>query len=544
MIAPTHTSVPAPRSDLHSTSRRSATVPTLWILSILLVWSCLVPGAAQLCAQAVPIGGEFAVSQSTTQCLITPDVAVAPDGRFVVTWNNIQRDELFIRRYDADASPLAGAEMIVSGTDVDLPRIGMDAAGEFVISWDTTGPQGNESSVRRFDSAGTPLGSAFSPGAAGQNASLTTVAVADGGEFVVAWRETSGANSTVKARRVASDGSFLGSEFTVSPSGAGRLTLDAAIEPDGDHFMVAWEDGDPIADVVAKRFASDGTAVGGEFVVNAYTTSDQLDARIAMAASGEFVIAWEGDVPGDGDGAALAEFAADGTPVAETSLGDTVPWQGDPAVAISNDGKSVFAIWTDTNPDALIETTLSANANALLNLDLPDGVPAHSFASVDVDDRDRVVVTWMDDPDLNNCSTIAAQRFQLYRVIGPDPVDSRVHSLAVQAAWKHWVYFPSGPSVLHVTLDGLPASAPNDADLYVRFGDFASLTDFDCRPFSGGGIAETCRVETTGPPILIGINGYSAGQIPFTLTVTETPPEIFADGFESGDTSAWSGSVP
>jgi hypothetical protein len=44
--------------------------------------------------------------------------------------------------------------------------------------------------------------------------------------------------------------------------------------------------------IQGQRFAADGSQVGGEFQVNAYTTGRQLAPRAAMDVDGSFVVAW------------------------------------------------------------------------------------------------------------------------------------------------------------------------------------------------------------------------------------------------------------
>ena len=60
-------------------------------------------------------------------------------------------------------------------------------------------------------------------------------------------------------------------------------------------FVVAWtsesQDGYGYA-VIGRRFARTGAALAAEFQVNTQTVNDQTDAAVAIAAAGDFVIAW------------------------------------------------------------------------------------------------------------------------------------------------------------------------------------------------------------------------------------------------------------
>ena len=42
-----------------------------------------------------------------------------------------------------------------------------------------------------------------------------------------------------------------------------------------------------------RRFGSNGLPIGGQFLVNTYTTNEQIWPSVAVAPSGDFVVAWE-----------------------------------------------------------------------------------------------------------------------------------------------------------------------------------------------------------------------------------------------------------
>ena len=85
-----------------------------------------------------------------------------------------------------------------------------------------------------------------------------------------------------------------------------------AADADGD-FVVVWssnnQDGS-LAGVFGQRYTSAGAAVGAEFQVNTYTTSQQRCPAVAADADGDFVVVWESLRPGRGfDGVFGQRFA-------------------------------------------------------------------------------------------------------------------------------------------------------------------------------------------------------------------------------------------
>ena len=73
---------------------------------------------------------------------------------------------------------------------------------------------------------------------------------------------------------------------------------DVAASMAGD-FVVVWESyGSSGTDattwsVQGQRFASNGSAQGGQFQVNTYTTSDQFLAAVDASGGGDFVVTWD-----------------------------------------------------------------------------------------------------------------------------------------------------------------------------------------------------------------------------------------------------------
>ena len=118
--------------------------------------------------------------------------------------------------------------------------------------------------------------------------------------------------------------------------------------------MVVWTSnvasGDPDFGIVAQRFASDGTAVGGEFSVNTFTTGSQFRPRVEMRDPGAFFIVWGNDSvsAGDADSGSLAgrRFDSAGAPIGDDFQINayTMNNQFNPDVAIDAAGDFV-ATW-------------------------------------------------------------------------------------------------------------------------------------------------------------------------------------------------------
>jgi hypothetical protein len=163
-------------------------------------------------------------------------------------------DSIQAQRFDADGIPL-GAELQVNSFTTDAqrsPAVAMDAQGNFVVVWGSlgsTGPDTSYSSVqaRLYDFSGTPLGPEF------QVNSFTTgyqrypaVATDAAGNFVVVWQSGGSLGSdssgySIQARHFAADGSALGTELQVNTFTTGAQEFVAVAANGQQRFVAVWQ---------------------------------------------------------------------------------------------------------------------------------------------------------------------------------------------------------------------------------------------------------------------------------------------------------------
>jgi hypothetical protein len=146
-------------------------------------------------ASGARVGAEFVVNTYTTGSQYRPSVAMAPDGRFMVVWETFGQDGdnwgVAGRRFDA-SGVAQGADFLVNTYTTGgnrFPAVAADAGGSFVVTWTSPNEDGNALGVlgRRYDVAGSPdppfLVNTYTTG----DQSLSAVAAASNGDFVVAW---------------------------------------------------------------------------------------------------------------------------------------------------------------------------------------------------------------------------------------------------------------------------------------------------------------------------------------------------------------------
>jgi hypothetical protein len=243
-----------------------------------------------------PRGGEFQVNL-VAPGWHWPEVAMRDDGGFVVTWSSSVAGvpEVMARLFDETGIPV-GAEFTVSSTPeaaLGLPSVAMAGDGRFVIARHSGPPSGEESNifVRLFNAGGDPLGDHIRVNEPTGGVQVDpSVAMSDGGDFVVAWRQIRGPDGSLSpgifARRFDAGGNRLGEEIEVNTFVEGRQKRPS-VSMDGEgSFVVAWEG----SDVEGPGF--DPRPVGEEFLVNTYIDLDQAMPSSAMNSRGDFLIAW------------------------------------------------------------------------------------------------------------------------------------------------------------------------------------------------------------------------------------------------------------
>ena len=236
------------------------------------------------------------------------------------------------------------------------PAVAMDDDGCFVVVWRSHVADGRGGGVFAclFDAEGTAPGDEFKVNLSDVDVDTWTpaVAMAPSGDFVVAWVADRGGNCDVVARLFDAEGTPLTDELPVATSAdiaesAPRIAMNAT-----GAFVIVWTNwyGDAQTGrsyVAARTYAADGTPLTEPFEVGDYAQQKWPD--VAMDEAGRFVVAWirMGDTYNRpyGEFIMVRRFDADGAPLgAATHLtGDlNSRWYG-PSVATGRDGRFMVA---------------------------------------------------------------------------------------------------------------------------------------------------------------------------------------------------------
>lgn len=270
-------------------------------------------------------GADVNVTASTTLNEAIQAVGYASNGSSVVLYSQVQPPALaprtlFAQRYGADGQSVGSAIQINAGLlNSNSADMAVLPDGRFVVVWDVTVPASGpipanlDVYARMFNADATPVGNAF---VVSDNTSLDQaipeVAASASGMFAVAWIDdasNSSRQSLVRAQLFDNAGTPIGASVQVNPLpqqqgiGVEIFGPDIAMDADGD-FAVGWveerssindDDGTLISNNVFSRRVSSAGQVHGDVISIASLDPDldtALSVQMAMDSAGNFVVGY------------------------------------------------------------------------------------------------------------------------------------------------------------------------------------------------------------------------------------------------------------
>ena len=338
------------------------------VAAALLLNLLIEPDAA---SAAPPSGSQFQVNTYTTDYQVESRVASDSAGNFVVVWTSSGDPAYAIQgqRYDASGSAIGGQFPVSAPTSAfqRSPSIASDSAGNFVVVWQSDESAGSDSSGfsvqgNRFDTSGSPIGGEFQVDTyTTGNQDQPSVASDSAGDFVVVWESDGSAGSdlsdrSVHGQRYEASGSAIGGEFQINTYTTGLQSHPSVASDSTGKFIVVWQsNGSAGADasgssVQGQRYDASGTAIGGEFQVNTYTTGNQVSPAVASDAAGDFVVVWQSDGSASSDTSGFSvqgqRYDTSGTAIGGEFQVNTYTTgnQGGPSIA-SDAGGNFVVVW-------------------------------------------------------------------------------------------------------------------------------------------------------------------------------------------------------
>jgi len=249
---------------------------------------------------------EFLVNTYTESYQNRPVIAMDSGGNFVVAWNCDLNDddnyEVFARLFDINGNPLSDEFQVNTNIEDDQwePSVGMDSNGNFVITWDSVGQDGDKRGIyaQRFDSTGNTVGEEFQVNNyTADHQREPEMAMSHDGKFVITWssKNQEGEGYGVYAKLFNADGTVLKDEFQVNNITSGNQHIPYVSMNGAGDFVITWSSASPddvAYDVYAKKYDGEGNTLIDEFQVNTYDVSEQYYSTVIIDDKGNFIVSW------------------------------------------------------------------------------------------------------------------------------------------------------------------------------------------------------------------------------------------------------------
>jgi len=265
--------------------------------------------------------GQFQVNTSTQANQTDAAVAAAQEGNFVVTWSSDGAAGgpvgIFARLFDPQGTAI-GDEFRVDNpatANPAAPDVAMDPQGNFIVVWHGNSPGDEDIFARRFDANGLAIGEQFCVNNPTPYSQIyAKIAISNAGGFVIVWEserliEDSSIGRGIKSRIYDDQAQPCGDVIEVNLS-FNSYRPDVAID-DWGKFIIVWVRDDPDSSsqdvqVMARQYDDQGQAITGPFAVSPADLDSAASSSIGMAGIGNFVVVWSGENQTGTAGASLA----------------------------------------------------------------------------------------------------------------------------------------------------------------------------------------------------------------------------------------------
>ncbi len=246
------------------------------------------------------LGAEVAINDDESSINeVYPQVLADDEGNFTVLWcEDWSKGPAWFARFTKDGEPKAGAQAITDSSGINrlYPNYSALASinrksGEFVIAWERSNPP--EFRCQRYTSAGYPSGNVKVIGELDKKyaGSFFGVSMNRKGAYAAVWAD----QSTLFVKRFDKYDAAIDASPIVVKTNI-QYVSPAVSLADGGGFIVAWKEKKGLIDV--QRFNSSGKPLGEALKVNDLATWDKKTLAMAADDEGNFCVVWPDSVTG------------------------------------------------------------------------------------------------------------------------------------------------------------------------------------------------------------------------------------------------------
>ncbi|MBQ9394268.1 MAG: metallophosphoesterase [Proteobacteria bacterium] len=238
-----------------------------------------------------------------------PSIAMTPDGRFVVAWedesDSSKTPQIFIRGFDANGKQTFADRNVDKLAGVrQKPTVGIADNGNFVVTWqDDTDMNGKfEIVAKGFNADGTDRIPRFTVNSVPDGQQLNpSIAMNGAGVFAIAYEDDADGNGLYRIKAVGynEDGSKLFSDKYISDAGENAVQPALCVMKNND-IVYSWTAKALNSGDIRLRSYKSGTLREKTFTVNSITKGIQDQPAIGCTETGKYAILWHDDLDGNG----------------------------------------------------------------------------------------------------------------------------------------------------------------------------------------------------------------------------------------------------
>ncbi len=374
-------------------------------------------------------GANFKVNSGPNNSAYAPSVAIAPNGNFVITWEDIRFGyHIFAQRYDSSGTAL-GSNFQIS-TDAGLyphlyPSISADGKGDFVIAWEDYRNIDGDIYFQRYDSAGVAQGSNSQANSdiGSEDQYQPDIKKAYDGKMIFTWVDMLNGNQDIYFQRATSGGALQGSPVKVNSDGGIDPQWEPSIDTDSlGNFMISWADYRSAPAIYLQRYDTLGNALGiNTQASDVGLTRERHSPALYLPNAGDLVVSWM-DYRNKNYDIYLQRLTASGTKKGsnfKANQDTTGAQQRSPSLAVNSQRQS-FVAWEDFrsgNADIYFRGLDQLGNFILQEIKVSDDTSILPQLSPEIatDDQNTLFIVWQ---DFRNGANIYGQFYNFLLPLG------------------------------------------------------------------------------------------------------------------------------
>lgn len=267
--------------------------------------------------RGAPVGGEFAVNRLAAGDQSSAAVAADAAGNFVVAWESFaplsNTQSIVARRFAADGQPLSDEVRVDDGQApiASTPAVTLDANGQILVTWVSGEADSARIALRRLDANAAPIANVELVDGGSEGEPSSPAIAAGPTRALLVWSVDGADVPALRGRWLDTSGT-AGNPFTIwQPLTDAADVPDAAVAADGTgRFVVTWHapdigSADERDTILAQRFNADGTPLGSMLRASLDRPGYRARPRVAMSPGGHFLVVWESETEDDTSGASV-----------------------------------------------------------------------------------------------------------------------------------------------------------------------------------------------------------------------------------------------